>query len=284
MADLQPSDKILVNRDGVDYQTELVPLLEGSGGCCDDCPEFTAGHPTPNPKDGDMFSDTSKCPPRLFIYSEKKSRWCEVGEECPVEAPWADHDGGILHIVNNRSGNFSLPSYKGPYKSWDPDGTNESDSGTIPAKSERVIATGSDISGLFEWKSSFEFGEHTDVSRVTNMDGLFTTSNFSDPNRNMEGWSVCNVTCMKRMFYNMDSRVRSDLSNWGVENCPNPEWSKDYNQGLIGTEPKWGEPNGPCSCKGDSSSTREADPEDEEWEAYQAAWKAVAEERAKKTS
>jgi len=293
MSKLQPDDKFLINRNGVDYKATVSQFAKdinihvdccGSGGPESKCPEFTAGHPCPNPKDGHMFSDTSACPPKLFIYSEEKSRWIAVGDPCPVKAPWAGHDGGILHVINKRSGNLTLPSSKGPYKSWDPDGTNESTSGTIPANSARVIATGADISHLFEFKGSFEFGEHTDVSRVTNMDSMFSMAGFADSNRNMEGWSVCNVTCMEYMFYNMNNTIYSDLSNWGVENCPDPEWSKDLNQGFEGIEPKWGEPNGPCSCKEDSIRKREADPEDEEWEAYlkrKAAWEAAAEQKRK---
>ena len=168
--------------------------------------------------------------------------------------------------------------------SWDPDGTNEEEITSIPKGSEKVIITGPDLSAFFEWEYDFEFGEHTDVSRVTNMADMFSTTWFKDSNRNMESWSVCNVTCMSGMFYNMDGKIRSDFSNWGVENCPDPEWSNEYNDGFRGIEPKWGEPNGPCSCKGDSSSVRKADSEEEDWEAYlkrKEEWVAQAEQREK---
>ena len=107
---------------------------------------------------------------------------------------------------------------------------------------------------------------------------------YRDANRNLEGWSVCNVTCMKYMFENMDYRIYSDLSNWGVENCPDPGWSEDYANSFDGIQPKWGEPNGPCSCKGNSSSVRKADSEEEDWEAYlkrKEEWVAQAEQREK---
>ena len=298
MADLQPSDKILVNRDGVDYQTEIAPLLEGGDDgpvhwddiedkpCIPECncPEFTTGHPTPNPKDGDVFSDSSSCPPRLLIYSEEKSRWIAVGEECPVEAPWAGHDGGVWH-VKNLSSSRSLSLRNGPYKSWDPDGTNEAEITEIPTETEKVFVTGPDASYLWYLKWNFELRENTDVSRVTNMYRLFGQEcGYRDANRNLEGWSVCNVTCMKYMFENMDYRIYSDLSNWGVENCPDPGWSEDYANSFDGIQPKWGEPNGPCSCKGNSSSVRKADSEQEEWEAYlkrKEEWVAQAEQRKK---
>jgi hypothetical protein len=275
-ADVQPmfkdTDKILVHRDGVDYQAELGPLIGGGGGgdstnCNCPCPAFTAGSPSPNPKDGYMFTDTQASPPKLYIFSEAcwPGAWVEYGKGCPASLPWRGHDGGIIHFRND-SQSSSIKLWEGPFQMWDPDGTNEEVTDTIPAGATKVMAVGTDCHDLFEWKSNFSIlPQYTDVSRVTNMEGMFEASR---PNEfNPEGWSVCNVTCMKKMFHNMDNWVFYDLTSWGVENCPDPKWEDDWNNAFKGEQPLWGEPNGPCQCK-ESIDSAKLDEEEKEWKEY----------------
>ncbi len=57
-----------------------------------------------------------------------------------------------------------------------------------------------------------------DVSRVTNMDGLFMSKiNFNEP---LDNWNVSNVISMKFMFYNA-TKFNQPLNNWDVSNVTN---------------------------------------------------------------
>lgn len=57
---------------------------------------------------------------------------------------------------------------------------------------------------------------HIDVSKITDMGGLFHTSYF---NGDISEWDVSNVTNMKRMF--AGSKFNGDISEWDVSNVEN---------------------------------------------------------------
>ena len=59
---------------------------------------------------------------------------------------------------------------------------------------------------------------HIDVSKITDMQGLFLCSNF---NGDISKWDVSNVKSMKRMFKISD--FNGDISNWDVSSVENAE-------------------------------------------------------------
>ena len=73
--------------------------------------------------------------------------------------------------------------------------------------------------------------EDWDVSRVTNMDGLFKNTFF---NEDISGWDVSNVTSMRGMFQN--SRFNKDISDWNtskVTDMSNMFQDSRFNQNIF---------------------------------------------------
>ncbi len=58
-----------------------------------------------------------------------------------------------------------------------------------------------------------------DVSQITNMENLFTSSLF---NRDISNWNTSNVTNMKSMFYEAKD-FNQDINSWNVSNVTNME-------------------------------------------------------------
>ena len=71
-----------------------------------------------------------------------------------------------------------------------------------------------------------------DVSKITDMSGLFAGTNF---NGDISEWDVSNVTNMKCMFYGAN-KFNQDISNWDVSNVENMSWMfgncKYFNQDI----------------------------------------------------
>ena len=71
-----------------------------------------------------------------------------------------------------------------------------------------------------------------DVSKITDMSGLFAGTNF---NGDISGWDVSNVTNMREMFYGAN-KFNQDISNWDVSNVENMAWMfgncKSFNQDI----------------------------------------------------
>ena len=75
-----------------------------------------------------------------------------------------------------------------------------------------------------------------DVSRVTNMDGLFMLVFWF--NENLSKWDVSNVTTMKYMFYEAEA-FNQPIDNWNVSKVRNMKYmfygATAFNQSLV----KW---------------------------------------------
>lgn len=180
MSELKNDDFLLVNRGGVDYKITL-----------DDLAEF-------------------------------------LGVEIPEPAepmPWEGHDGGIFHIKNVTMGNmyiyYDSSLIDHPVNAWKLDGTSLGSIDRIEPDSEEIVfVTDKNCTNLFNTNLSakWQFGELTDVSKVTNMSKMF--NNAPKFNFNISNWNVANATNMSYMFYN-GRQFNQDLSSWDVGNVTN---------------------------------------------------------------
>ena len=74
---------------------------------------------------------------------------------------------------------------------------------------------------------------HINVSRITDMSGLFRTSKF---NGDISDWDVSNVENMGGMF--QSSKFKGDISNWDVSKVTNMR-NMFFNSPLENNPPKW---------------------------------------------
>ncbi len=87
-----------------------------------------------------------------------------------------------------------------------------------------------DMSGMFSYSSFNQDISSWDVSNVRDMSWMFSDSSF---NQDISSWDVSNVTNMSEMF--SDSDFNQDISSWDVSNVTNMSWmfaNSPFNQDI----------------------------------------------------
>jgi len=147
----------------------------------------------------------------------------------PPVMPWDGHDGGIFHIKNVENASLALTG--GPYTAWDIDGTNEREITEVAVGEELVFVTSPSGASLFQNNrtQTWEFGDFTDVSKVTDMKYMFRNDLVF--NQDIRSWDTSSVLDMTSMFY--DARVfNQDISGWNTSNVTNMS-SMFYNNSVF---------------------------------------------------
>ncbi len=176
---------------------------------------------------------------------------CPRGENgtidpCPQpQMPWEGHDGGIWH-VKNATETINLNNYLPVYTAWDIDGTNERQITKFEVGDELVFVTEPNSVDLFNGNTSgtWDFGDLTDTSKVTNMTTMFyrcqqfngllggnwDTSSVTDMhtmfdsakafNQDIGNWDTSSVTDMSEMFFEADT-FNQDIGSWDTSSVTN---------------------------------------------------------------
>ena len=171
----------------------------------------------------------------------------ELGVEPAPVMPWDGHDGGIWHVKNaNQEVKFFVA--RGA-QAWATDGTDLGKIRSFDVGDELVFVTGANAIGLFsadgngegQKTATWDFGEHTDTSKVKSMAQLMSSceqfngvlggnwdtskvTNMSEMfisagifNQDIGSWDVSNVTDMNMMFYKAYA-FNQDIGSWDVSN------------------------------------------------------------------
>jgi surface protein len=165
-------------------------------------------------------------------WTEDKPCWGHCppkGDLCPPPMPWDNHNGGVFHIKEHQDDvGWKIRLQGGPYLAWFTDGTPLGEISIIGLGEEVVFVTDPITEDLFRAQNSpyhdnsrttWEFGEFTDVSRVTDFGGMFEGCKFFD-SPSVISWDVSNAKNMESMFYHANI-FNQDISVWnmtGVEN------------------------------------------------------------------
>ena len=153
--------------------------------------------------------------------------------------PWEGHDGGIWH-VKNASQTLKLYDRSAPYQAYTVDGVDLGEIYEFGPGDDLIFLTSYRASKLFtsyynanSTNITWDFGEHTDTSKVTLMDGLFHGN--EEFNSDISGWDTSSVTNMMWMF-KIASDFNQDISSWDTSSVTNMdsmfEDASDFNQDL----------------------------------------------------
>jgi len=136
--------------------------------------------------------------------------------------PWDDHDGGIWHIKNVTGADLSLTplTFRGTFKAWDIDGTNQRQITKVAVGEELVFVTGTDCQKLFQNNNTqtWEFGRFTNTSKVTDMSYAFKSTYVF--NADVSILDSSNVTNMGNIFQ-YSREFNQDISGWDTSNVTN---------------------------------------------------------------
>ena len=261
----QPDDRILVNRAGQDYQAPIGPLLGGDDG-------ITIGEDKPvDPTNGQIWVDTSKCPPQMMIWSEccHGGMWVEAGAtDCPAPPPpWEDgNPWGVFHVKNLTDKIVFTKDLDYEYKVLDKDLNDLGKLAELTPGPEYIImasAKGDGGWGLFAHNdtANWDFGELTDTSKCTDFTMLFSacyefngtgleyfdTSNVEsfygcfyncrEFSGNVNGWNTGKAKSMRDMFY-MCKKFNSSLAHFDTSKVTTMEGMfntcEEFNQDISG--------------------------------------------------
>ena len=200
---IQDTDLFLVHRGGTDYQVTAQEMS--------------------------TIQDTD-----LLLVNRGGTDYKVTGQELKdyIAFPWEGNNGGIWHIKNVQNGTLELTG--GPYTAWDI-GRNEKQITSVDVGEELVFVTSSNTPRLFQNNTTqtWEFGDLTDTSGVTNMKELF--KNCSEFNEDISGWDTSNATLMHYMF--AGTSFNQDIGGWDVSNVTNMDsifYNAPFNQDISG--------------------------------------------------
>ena len=153
--------------------------------------------------------------------------------------PWDAHEGGVFHVKN---ANEEIELSYGPFTAYDIKGNNRRKITSIGAGEELVFVTPPDATGIFSynWYHTWDFGYHTDTSKVTRMMELF--DGCEEFNSDISDWDTSKVTNMDYMFYGC-YEFNQDISQWCVTLIDSPPREFDEYSGFEGDtakQPQWG--------------------------------------------
>ena len=213
MAELQPTDEILVNRNGIDYKLSVSDIE-------------------------DKLQETDEVLINRGGVDYKVSGW-DLKEYLDLNPPPWESECGIYHVIVDDPADIVVQNQAAIYNL-----DTEQQVSSITAAGEWIVAGPDTV--FQDSPGNWQFGDLTDTRCVTNMHSMFRNArafnsdignwnvgNVTDMtkmfalaeafNKDISNWDVSNVTCMFDMFHN--ARVfNSDISNWDVSNVTQVTW------------------------------------------------------------
>lgn len=193
MSTIQDTDLLLLNRGGVDFKITIEQVMSTM-------------------QDSDLLLVNRGGVDYKVTAAELKEY---ITAEIPM--PWVGHNGGVFHVKNVTGGDIVIgsnrPYDEAPFKAWDADGTNERSISTISPGDDVVFVTSKNAGQMFKGNqnNTWDFGEYTDVSKVTGMQRMFYSCKAF--NADIGDWDMSNVEDISLMFTSAFA-FNQDIGNW----------------------------------------------------------------------